>query len=266
MNQKQLSEIPDVLNSETNRVKSKVNLKSIIEKGHTKTGRIFDFFIQLLIILSLISFTIETIPDLSHEFYFWLHTLEIFTIIIFTIEYLLRLYVADNKLKFIFSFYGIIDLIAILPFYVAHAVDLRSIRIFRLLRLFRAFKLLRYSRALKRFRTAFLMIREELITFVTITIFMLFFSSVGIYYFESAAQPDKFTSIFDCMWWSVATLTTVGYGDVFPVTVGGKIFTFFVLLIGLGIIAVPTGLIASALTKCIEEEKTEIKNIDKNKV
>jgi voltage-gated potassium channel len=240
-----------------------MNLKSIIEKHDTTAGKIFDYFIQFLIILSLISFTIETIPDLSHEFHFWLYTLEVFTVIVFSIEYLLRIFVADNKLKFIFSFYGLIDLFAILPFYVSRTIDLRSIRIFRLLRLFRAFKLLRYSKALKRFQSAFLMIKEELITFFIITIFMLFFSSVGIYYFESSAQPDKFTSIFDCMWWSVATLTTVGYGDVFPVTIGGKIFTFFILLIGLGIIAVPTGLIASALTKCIEEEKTETDSSNK---
>lgn len=231
-----------------------MNLKSIIEKNDTTAGRFFDIFIQLLIILSLVSFTIETIPNLSPEFILWLNSLETFIVIVFSIEYILRIIVADNKLKFIFSFYGLIDLTAILPFYISRTVDLRSIRIFRLFRLFRAFKLFRYSRALKRFRTAFSMIREELIIFLTATMFLFFISSVGIYYFENAAQPDKFSSIFDCMWWSIATLTTVGYGDVFPITVGGKIFTFFILIIGLGIIAIPTGLIASALTKCVNEE------------
>ena len=240
-----------------------MNLKSIVEKNDTTAGRIFDFFIQSLIILSLISFTIETIPNLSSSIILWLDIIEYFTVIVFSIEYLFRLFISDNKLRFIFSFYGLIDLTAILPFYISRTIDLRSIRIFRLFRLFRAFKLLRYNKALKRFRQAFLMIKEEMIIFLTATVFMLFFSSVGIYYFENSAQPDKFSSIFDCMWWSVATLTTVGYGDVFPITVGGKIFTFFILIIGLGIIAVPTGLIASSLTKCIEEEKTEIKNVNK---
>jgi len=78
---------------------------------------------------------------------------------------------------------------------------------------------------------------------------LLYFSAVGIYYFENEAQPDKFASVFHSLWWSVATLTTVGYGDVYPVTVGGKVFTFLVLLIGLGIVSVPAGLVASALSK-----------------
>lgn len=234
-----------------------MNLKSIIEKNTTKAGRYFDFFIQFLIILSLIAFTLETLPNLSEEFSYWLYIIEVFIVIVFSIEYLLRIFVSDNKLKFIFSFYGIIDLFAILPFYLTSAIDLRSIRIFRLLRLFRAFKLLRYSRALKRFRLASLMIKEEMIIFLTATIFLIYFASVGIYYFESSVQPDKFSSVFDCMWWSVATLTTVGYGDVFPITAGGKIFTFLILILGLGIIAVPTALISSALTKCIQEEKEE---------
>jgi voltage-gated potassium channel len=88
------------------------------------------------------------------------------------------------------------------------------------------------------------------------TLFLLFISSVGIYYFENPAQPNEFSSIFDCLWWSVATLTTVGYGDIYPITPGGKIFTFIILMIGLGIIAIPTALIASALTKCIQDERT----------
>ena len=86
---------------------------------------------------------------------------------------------------------------------------------------------------------------------------LLFFSAVGIYYFESAAQPDSFSSIFQSMWWAVATLTTVGYGDVYPITVGGKLFTFFVLMVGLGIVAVPTGLVASALSTAREMEKEQ---------
>jgi voltage-gated potassium channel len=234
-----------------------MNLKSVIEKNDTKAGRYFDFFIQFLITLSLIAFTLDTLPNLSEEFSYWLYIIEVFTVIVFSIEYLLRIYVSDNKLKFLFSFYGLIDLFAILPFYLTSTIDLRSIRIFRLLRLFRALKLLRYSKALKRFRSAFLMIKAEMIVFLTATIFLIYFASVGIYYFESSVQPDKFSSVFDCMWWAVATLTTVGYGDVFPVTFGGKIFTFLILILGLGIIAVPTGLISSALTKCIQDEKEE---------
>ena len=107
---------------------------------------------------------------------------------------------------------------------------------------------------MKRFQTAFISVKNELIVFLFATAFVLYISSVGIYYFENNAQPDVFKSVFHCLWWAVVTLTTVGYGDVYPITIGGKIFTFFILIIGLGIIAVPTGLLASALTKTVSSE------------
>lgn len=231
-----------------------MKLNQIIEDNDTKAGRIFDMFIQGLIILSLISFTIETLPNLSEwaRKAFWVA--EVVTVVIFTIEYLLRLFFSDKKWKFIFSFYGLIDLCAILPFYVLHGLDLRSVRIFRLFRLIRAFKLLRYSKAVDRFRKSFFLVKEELILFAVVTIFLLFIASVGIYYCENSAQPEQFASVFHSFWWAVATLTTVGYGDIYPVTVLGKLFTFAMLMIGLGIIAVPVGLIASSLTKTIGDE------------
>ncbi len=235
-------------------------LKEIVENNETKAGRIFDLVIQTLIVISLISFTVETTPNLSPQLQYILYLVEVFSVAVFTVEYLLRIIVADNKLKFIFSFFGIIDLIAILPFYLTVGLDLRSIRVFRLFRLFRMFKLARYSRAVKRFSLVFVRIKEELILFLIATLFLLYIASVGIYYFEHAVQPEQFGSVFQCMWWAVATLTTVGYGDVYPVTVGGKIFTFLILMIGLGIVAIPSGLIASALTKVIAEEDKEEKS------
>jgi len=179
------------------------------------------------------------------------------SITIFTIEYVLRLYVAHLKLAFFFSFFGLIDLLAILPFYIASGVDLRSVRAFRLLRLFRLFKLMRYSRALNRLNRAFRIVKEEILLFFFITLILLFTAAVGIYYFENPVQPDAFISIFDTLWWAIVTLTTVGYGDMIPITVGGKIFTFIVLLIGLAIMAVPTGLIAAALV--MEKDSEEFK-------
>lgn len=224
-------------------------IKSIIEETDTKAGRIFDVFIQLLILLSIVTFSIETIPDLSKELRFFLNLFEVFTITIFSIEYVLRILVADKKLKFIFSFQGLIDLAAILPFYIRIGIDLRSLRIFRLFKLFRVFKLFRYSNSLKRFKDSFLLIKSELILFSIATLFLIYLSAVGIYYFENQAQPDNFSSIFDSLWWAVATLTTVGYGDIYPITVGGRVFTFFILMIGLSIVAIPAGLLSSALTK-----------------
>lgn len=234
-----------------------MQLKRIIEENDTTAGKAFDLFIQFLIVVSLVSFCIETLPNLGKNTKWILNTTEVIIVAIFTLEYLLRLFVADKKLKFVFSFYALIDLIAILPFYVARGIDLRSIRVFRLFRLIRAFKIFRYSKAIQRFKNAFLEVKEELILFLVATGFLLFIAAVGIYYFENPAQPEQFKSIFHCLWWAVATLTTVGYGDIYPITAGGKIFTSFIVIIGLGIIAVPTGLLASALTKTIKEDKQD---------
>ena len=234
-----------------------MQLKRIIEQNDTTGGKAFDLFIQFLIVLSLVSFCIETLPNLGKNTKWILNTTEVIIVAIFTLEYLLCLFVADKKLKFVFSFYALIDLIAILPFYVARGIDLRSIRVFRLFRLIRAFKIFRYSKAIQRFKNAFLEVKEELILFLVATGFLLFIAAVGIYYFENPAQPEQFKSIFHCLWWAVATLTTVGYGDIYPITAGGKIFTSFIVIIGLGIIAVPTGLLASALTKTIKEDKQD---------
>lgn len=232
-------------------------LKLIVEDNTTRQGKLFDYFIQILILLSLIAFSVETLPDLTPQFQQFLKTFEIVCVIIFTIEYLLRIILADRPLKYIFSFYGIIDLLAILPFYLKGTIDARAIRAFRVFRVFRALKLIRYNRALRRIHLASRMVREEVILFLIITSIFIFLSSAGIYFFENEAQPDVFKSVFHSTWWSVVTLTTVGYGDVYPITVGGKIFTFFILLIGVGIVTIPAGLVATALSKAREIEDKE---------
>ena len=214
-------------------------------------------FIQCLIFLSLCAFCVETLPDLPSKWVSWLSAFELFTVTVFTIEYFLRIWTAPSPPKYLFSFLGIIDLLAILPFYLALGIDLRSIRILRFFRLIRILKLAKYSRAVDRFRQAFASVREEMTLFLVACAFLIFLSSVGIYYFENPAQPEVFSSIFSAMWWSVATLTTVGYGDVYPITSGGKIFTTLILLIGLGIIAIPAGLIATGMTVTNEDGNHE---------
>ena len=211
-----------------------------------------------LIFISLISFSIETLPDNSQQTITILYIIELICVVIFTVEYLLRIFVAKQPLKYIFSFYGIIDLLAILPFYLRAAVDLRALRAFRIFRIFRALKLIRYNRALKRFHIAAGIVKEEIILFFIVTVILIFLTASGIYFFENEAQPEVFSSIFHSLWWSIVTLTTVGYGDVLPITLGGKIFTFFVLIIGIGIVTVPAGLVATALTKARQIEEDEI--------
>lgn len=223
------------------------------KNGHVSFGK-FDYFIQVLIILSLISFAFETLPNLSPTHRNLLQAFEIGTIVVFTVEYILRLWFSRPRSSYAFSFFGIVDLIAIVPFYILSSIDLRSARAFRLLRLFRLFKLARYSSAMQRYHRAFVIAREELVLFGFTALIMFYLASVGIYYFEHQAQPETFNSVFHSFWWAVATLTTVGYGDIYPITLGGKIFTFIVLMIGLGFVAVPTGLFASALSRAQEEQ------------
>lgn len=214
----------------------------------TSLGRGFAILIQLLIIISLVGFSISTLPDLSPKTVSALRILEAVIVGVFTFEYLARIYTTPHRLRYIFSFWGIIDLAAILPFYLATGLDLRSVRAFRLLRIARILKLARYTTALDRLIRAFRDIRDELILFGVLSGIILYLSAVGIYYFENTVQPEAFSSVFDSLWWAVATLTTVGYGDVYPVTPGGKIFTFVILVLGLGIVAIPTGLLASSLS------------------
>lgn len=238
----------------------KSDLKHLVEETDTWQGRAFDRLVQVLIIISIVSFSTETLPDLSQQTRSVLYTVEMVTVILFTLEYALRIYAADSKKRYVFSFFGLIDLLAILPFYVTQStdIDLLAVRAFRLLRLFRALELTRYSQAMSRLHQAVLISREEIVLFFSLTAILLYLSAVGIYYFEHQVQPEAFKSVFHSLWWSVTTLTTVGYGDVYPITTGGRIFTFFILMVGMGIIAVPPGIVSAALSKArMEEEAAE---------
>ncbi|WP_268122069.1 ion transporter [Roseivirga pacifica] len=238
---------------------NKKKLRAIIEDNTTKSGKAFDYFIQALILLSLFTFSLGTLPNLETNTKDVLRAIETICVLVFTAEYLVRIYVAKHPFKYIFSFYGLIDLIAILPFYLRISIDLRALRAFRVFRVFRALKLIRYNRALHRFHIAAQIVKEEMVLFFLVTIIMIFLSASGIYFFENTAQPEKFSSVFHSLWWSIVTLTTLGYGDAYPITIGGKIFTFFVLIMGIGVVTVPAGLVATALTKARQIEEKERK-------
>jgi voltage-gated potassium channel len=229
-----------------------VAIKKIIERSDTKAGKIFDLFIQVMILISLVCFSIETIPDISDVTRDVLKKIEVTTITLFTLEYIARILAGSKKTDFIFSFFGIIDFLTIVPFYLSTGLDLRSLRIFRLLRLVHVLKFARYSNAVRRFHRAFLIAKEELTLFFFSALMIIYLAGAGIYFFENPVQPDVFSSIFSSLWWAVATLTTVGYGDIYPITAGGKLFTFFILMIGLGVISMPAGIMASALSKARE--------------
>jgi voltage-gated potassium channel len=218
-------------------------------------GTQIENILQMVIVYSIITLTLETLPDLSLSQRRFFEISEVVCVSIFSVEYLTRLFKSSDKLKFVFSFMGVIDLISILPFYLNLGSGSRALRIIRLFRIFRLLKLARYNKAISRFHQAFISVKEELVLFFLASFFLIYLVSVGIYYFENEAQPQAFQSIIHSFWWSVVTLTTVGYGDVYPVTIGGKIFTFFVLMIGVGIITIPAGLIATAMMKTRNEDK-----------
>lgn len=243
-------------------------IREIVENNDTKAGRTFDWVIQILIIFSLINYSVGTLPNLSPLWKKIIEIVDIVCYVVFTIEYFARVYISSNRIKYIFSFYGIIDLLAILPFLLASQFDLRAIRALRVFRIISALKISKYDESLRRFAIALKIIKPELVLFFILTSIFIFLSAAGIYYFENEAQPKEFASIFHSLWWSIVTLTTVGYGDVYPITWGGRAFTFVILLLGLGVITIPTGLIASALSAArkIEINEDKIKEEEEKQV
>ncbi len=223
---------------------------------HVSLGR-WETVIEVLVVANLVALAFETLPTLSPFWHETLWSFEVFCAAVYTVEYGIRLFLARPRWKYVTSFYGVIDLLAIMPFWLMAAFNLQAVRAFRLLRLLRLFKLVRYTHAVERFRRAFEIARDDLVLFGVVAMIVLYLSATGIYHFEHEAQPDKFTSVFDSLWWAVATLTTVGYGDIYPVTAGGRLFTFIVLVMGLGVIAVPSGLFASALSRVRAEEAAQ---------
>ncbi|MFV0337608.1 MAG: ion transporter [Chthoniobacterales bacterium] len=214
----------------------------------------WELLFQFFIIFSVVGFAIDTLPDLGPSWRKALKFSEVLSILIFTVEYFLRLYYSKSRWTYITSFFGIIDLLAILPFYLLLGYDMRSIRILQFARVMRIFKMARYNTAARRFQHAFIIAKEELILFGLTALATLYLSAIGIYFFEHTVQPEKFGTIFNCVWWAAVTLTTVGYGDAYPITEGGKAFTFLMLIIGVGIVAIPTALLAAAISRVKEEE------------
>lgn len=233
-------------------------------------NQLFIKFIYGLIILNVILLILESYKSIRNKFGDFLEIFEIISVVIFTIEYLLRLWTSDlnenykgnsltKRFRFGYSTIGIIDLIAILPFYLPFLFpfDLRIVRILRLFRFLRIFKLGRYSKSLKTINSVLKETKSELAITVFVAFILLVLSSTLMYYIESDVQPENFASIGHAFWWAVATLTTVGYGDVYPITSIGKVLSAIIALIGIGFIALPTGIISSAFIEKIQEQKTE---------
>ena len=227
---------------------NKQRLRAIIE------GNIVSGIIQFLILASAVVFVLESDSEDPQALHFIL--LDAIFLILFSVEYILRVYVEPRKRDFIFSFYGIIDLVAILPSLFL-LPGFRVLRILRFLRVFRIFKATRFILAVDRLTEALSEIRRELLALVILSLMLVYLAACGIHYFEREKQPEEFGTILDSMWWAIVTLTTVGYGDVYPETPGGKCFTALVTLVGVGLVAIPSGLLASVLTEARVERKKE---------
>ena len=227
--------------------RTRVNLA--LRGGDPVFGRALAFVLYGVILFSALIITVQSLPGLSERVQRALWICEYVVLGIFAVEYAVRLWAAPDRRKYALSFWGLLDLLAVLPALLLMLPDAQSLRVLRLLRAIRLLKLLRLSRAMARIERAFAESRDELVLFGFAAAILLFIAAVGIYHFEHEMQPEKFGSIPASLWWALATLTTVGYGDVYPVTTGGRIFTGFVLLIGLGIIAIPASVITSALLR-----------------
>lgn len=212
-----------------------------------KFGEVLLWVIYTAIAMSIVTMTLQSmmiIPEWIRE---WLFVLNMALAVLFTLEYATRVWSAEKPLQYVFSFWGLIDLLAILPMVMFLWQDSAALRLLRLFRALRLLKMGRMNAALDRLGRAVASIKEDLILFTILSGMMLYFAALGIYHLERNAQPETFGSIPDAIWWAIVTLTTVGYGDATPITTGGRIFTGFVLLIGLGIVAIPAGLITAAL-------------------
>ena len=230
----------------------------IIEKGKDgdKASKIFDVFLITVICINVFCVFFDTFSPTTKTALI-LKWIEIISVIFFTIEYILRVWTAPflfpdktkfvATIKYLFSFMALIDLLAILPFYfpLFFKFDMRILRTLRLIRLFRLFKMNRYTNALE---TVFKVIKNksyELLSSIFVVFILMLISSVFMYTIESPVQPEVFQNGFSGLWWAVATFTTVGYGDIYPITVAGKIISMIMATLGIALVAVPTGIISS---------------------
>lgn len=248
----------------------KKRIFEIIEKAEKGdwASFIFDVFILILIVTNCISVFVETF-QISDNLENILYRIEFFSIIIFSIEYLLRVWTAEylyentskikSKIIYICSFMALVDLFSILPFYLPFviSVDLRILRMLRLIRLLRIIKVNRYTTALYKVLDVVKKKSSELISAIFMLFLLMLISSVLIYYFESPVQPNVYSNALSGLWWSIAIFTSVWLGDIYPITILGKILCALMSILGVAIIAVPTGIISSGFVEGSSEEDDE---------
>lgn len=248
------------------RFKERAN--EILDKAQAgdRTSRLIDLFIMVLIILNVVAVILETVESVLATYRWLFEAFDAFSVGVFTIEYMMRLWSCTandryarpvrGRLRFFVTPLALVDLIAILPFYLplVFSVDLRVLRAMRLLRLF---KLGRYSNSLQTLGNVLRKHSGELLVTLFVLLIMLVIASTLMYFAEHGAQPDAFSSIPSAMWWGIVTLTTVGYGDTYPVTGLGKVLGAVIALLGIGMFALPAGILGSGFAEEIDRRKKE---------
>jgi voltage-gated potassium channel len=235
-----------------------------------RLGRAIDNLLISLIALNLVALVVETVEPIRAAIpqVFWL--LDVGSLVVFSVEYVARIAASTASPKYAGRRFGwlrfmgtplaLIDLLAILPFYLPLlGVDWLFVRTLLLFRLFRVAKLVRYSETVRTFGRVLVRKRDELLTTLFILLLLLLVASSLMFFVENEAQPDKFSSIPASMWWGVATLTTVGYGDVYPITAWGKLLASVISILGIGVCALPTGILGAAFVEELDSRKRQPK-------
>ena len=233
-------------------------------REHDRASQVFQWFIITLVTLNVAVVILATVEELRREYELFYQLFEVFSVAVFTVEYMLRVWSCTasdeyqhpvkGRLRFVVTPAAIIDLLAILPFFIPRItnVDLRAIRALRLLRLLRLLKLGRFSSSIDILSRVISQKKEQIFVAAIAVFILLIFASSAVYFAEKQAQPQAFSSIPAAMWWGIATLTTVGYGDVVPVTTLGKVLGGFISFLGIGFFALPAGILASGFEEAVE--------------
>ena len=229
----------------------KHRLREIIYEADTRAGKLFDVVLLIAILASVLFVMLESVESLDKKYHTFLNIAEWVITILFTIEYILRIISIKKPLKYVFSFYGIIDLLSTLPKYISlifvgshHFAALRALR---LLRVFRILKLARYIGASNRLLVALKASRAKIAVFLFFVVILCIILGTIMYMIEGA--ENGFISIPTSVYWAIVTMTTVGYGDIAPHTPLGQFLASIIMILGYGIIAIPTGIVSSEMTK-----------------
>lgn len=230
----------------------KVKLHDIIYEADTPAGKLFDIVLLFVILFSIFLVMLESVESINAQYGYILDISEWIITILFSIEYLARIITVKNPRKYIFSFYGIIDLLSTIPKYLSlfilGAHSLVVIRALRLLRVFRILKLTRFIGESANFGKALRQSRAKIAVFITFVIVLCIILGSVMYLIENDKESG-FTSIPRSVYWAIVTLTTVGYGDIAPITALGQFIASLIMILGYGIIAIPTGIISSEMTR-----------------